>query len=78
MKKLLIAAIGAAIASSTAVGVAQADDTNGNHSVNVSIVNGVATVVVDGRQLYGDEAQPYIDAAEAKSKAARDSAFGPR
>lgn len=41
---------------------------NGNHSVSVSIVNGVATVIVDGVQLYGDEAQPYIDAARSKHR----------
>jgi hypothetical protein len=42
--------------------------TNGNHSVLVQTVNGVTTVIVDGVQLYGDEAQPYIDAARNRAR----------
>jgi hypothetical protein len=43
--------------------------TNGNHSVLVQTVNGVTTVIVDGVQLYGADAQPYIDAAKARLRA---------
>ena len=79
MKKLVIAAIAAAIASSTAVGVAHADDgSNGNSSITVTTVNGVTTVVVNGRQVFGAEAEKYIAEAKARAKAAREAAFGQR
>ncbi len=77
MKKLVIAAIAAAIASSTAVGVAQADDgNNGNSSISVTTINGVTTVVVNGRQVYGAEADKYIAEAKARTEAAREAALG--
>ena len=65
MRAVVAAAVAAGLALATAC-MAHADP--GNHSVNVSIVNGVATVVVDGVELHGAEAQPYIDAAKARLK----------
>lgn len=44
-------------------GVDVNNGTNGNHSVLVQTVDGVTTVIVDGVELHGAEAQPYIDAA---------------
>lgn len=84
MNKLVAAALAAALAvagaatahadqigngNTTTNGVDDRSATNGNHSVLVSTVNGVTTVIVDGEQLYGDDAQPYIDAAKAKLRA---------
>jgi hypothetical protein len=43
--------------------------TNGNHSVLVQTVDGVTTVVVDGKTLTGAEAQPYIDEARLRAAA---------
>ena len=49
-------------------GVDVTSPSNGNHSVLVQTVDGVTTVIVDGQQLYGADAQPYIDAARAKRR----------
>jgi hypothetical protein len=45
-----------------------ADSTSVNHSVNISTINGVTKVVVDGVELHGAEAQKYIDGARQKAK----------
>ncbi len=72
MKKLLIAAITAAIASSTAVGVAQGEpNTGGNHSVNITSVNGVTTVVVDGQGEVFREPRPRSTSPRPRPKARR-------
>ena len=49
-------------------GVDVVSPSNGNHSVMVQTIDGVTTVIVDGRELHGAEAQPYIDAAKAKRR----------
>ena len=41
---------------------------NGANSISVTTINGVTTVMVDGRQVFGAEAARYINAAKARSQ----------
>jgi hypothetical protein len=59
---LLAAASATACADDSQVGNGLGGDgTSGNHSVLVQTVNGVTTVVVDGKMLTGEEAEQYIN-----------------
>jgi hypothetical protein len=46
---------------------------NGVGSISISTVNGVTTVMVDGKQVFGEEAERYIAEAKARSQAIREN-----